>query len=135
MSKRKNENEIVQAIAWLMSHPSYVSAGYALAEYASKSVFVHDELGLVLGRIQNLAEMPSKGPKSSTGALLASVLAVTPPQEHQALALHVFNGNPWYEIGASCKAVTQHELHESYERWRCWGLRNWPLLALAFSQA
>jgi hypothetical protein len=131
MSRRKNESEIVQAIAWLMSHPSYVSAGYALAEYASKSVFVHNELGFLLGRIQNLAEMP---PLAVSRAAFAQ-LAVTPPQEHQALALHVFNGNPWYEIGASCKAVTQHELHESYERWRCWGQRNWPLLALVFSQA
>ena len=127
MSSRR-ESEVVRAVTWLMEHPSYVSAGYALVEYASKSVFVHDELSELLKRIQNLAEMPQ-----FTQPQFAGVLAATPAAEHQAAALHVFNGNPWYEVGASCKAVTQRELHASYEKWRCWGQRHWPLLSIAFS--
>jgi len=132
LGKQNEPNEITQVVTWLIQHPSYVSAGYALAEYAAKSVFVHDELSTILKRIQNLAEMPPLSHLAVPATNFATVLAVTPPAEHQVAALHAFDGNPWYEIGASCQAVTQRELHASYEKWRGWGKRHWPLLSVAF---
>ena len=128
-AQRHEENEITRVIQWLLMHPSYISTGYALAEYVSKSAFVHEELETLLGRIKNLAEMP---PLTSMPDL-TGVLTKTDPSQHQIIALRVFRGNPWYEIGASCRAITQRELHESYERWRLWGQRHWPLLAQLFA--
>jgi hypothetical protein len=85
----------------------------------------HELLGKLFDRVQRLATMPPA--TAAQHAAFASVLAQDPSHKvKHGEALRIYGGNPWYEVGAL--GTTAATVQASYESWRRWGQRYWPLL-------